>query len=209
MTASARPIAVHRWWGTRGPDTCELRPVSCDLRPASCMLHAAKESLQRTCRPPRLAYAVTPPSGPRPLACPAIYQVVYQSTTAGPIYCSDLRTAARRPRRTSCVIQTQLAASQQRCCCVHKKKYALSCARPVVISPCQLHRRESSITGSTRNPSFLGKIKVMTAECNNLRTVPAARCMSRIGNGRLMDRGPSSWGSHVGSRHCRPSMGDC
>lgn len=87
-----------------------------------------------------------------------------------------------RRRRTSCVIQTQLAASQQRWCCVHSK-YALSCARPVVISPCQLHRRKDSITGSNRNPSFLGKIKVMTAECINLRTVPAARCISRIGNG--------------------------
>lgn len=35
--------------------------------------------------------------------------------------------------------------------------------------------------GSTQEPSIPGKIKVMTAECINLRTVPAARCMSRIG----------------------------
>lgn len=35
--------------------------------------------------------------------------------------------------------------------------------------------------GSTQEPSIPGKIKVMTAECINLRTVPTARCMSRIG----------------------------
>ena len=44
-------------------------------------------------------------------------------------------------------------------------------------------RKRSSITGSTQRPSFLGKIKVMTAECINLRTVPTARCMSRFGDG--------------------------
>lgn len=47
--------------------------------------------------------------------------------------------------------------------------------------------------GSTQEPSIPGKIKVMTAECINLRTVPTARCMSRIGNG---DDG--SWAIQVG-----------
>lgn len=54
-------------------------------------------------------------------------------------------------------------------------------------------RKTSSITGSTRNPSFLGKIKVMTAERTNMRTVPAARCMSRIGDG-----GDGSWTVQLG-----------
>lgn len=62
-------------------------------------------------------------------------------------------------------------------------------------------RKTSSITGSTRNPSFLGKIKVMTAERTNMRTVPAARCMSRIGDG-----GDGSWTVQLGGPHVRPRL---
>ncbi|POS78041.1 hypothetical protein DHEL01_v203556 [Diaporthe helianthi] len=63
-------------------------------------------------------------------------------------------------------------------------------ARVCLVPPCRhiilrAAPTTSSVTGSTRSPSFISwaKIKVMTAECTTMRTVPAARCMSRIGNG--------------------------
>lgn len=111
MTASARPIAVHRWWGTRGPDTCELRP-------ATCTMQAAKQPIQRACPSAQISLRGdtsigAPPSGLSgylPSSIPEYHSRAYLFLR--PAHCCPRR------RRTSCVIQTQLAASQQRWCCV-------------------------------------------------------------------------------------------
>lgn len=62
MTASPRPNRRTPVVGEGDPDTCELRAASCT-------------ATTMPCRSPRLAYAVTPPSGPFSLTALAVLAV--------------------------------------------------------------------------------------------------------------------------------------